>query len=185
MIKKAFISFLILIAGFAIFVAMQPSEFRIVRSATIDAPAKIVFNQVNNLRSWKSWSPWAKLDPNMKASYKGKSAGVGAVHTWSGNDEVGEGHMKIIESKPNFVIKIKLDFVRPFKGTSDSIFTFKSNNDQETLVTWEMSTSNNFIGKLMHLIMDCDEKAGKQFEQGLAELKKISETKHKLQLSRN
>jgi hypothetical protein len=41
---------------------MKPSEFRIVRSATISAPSPAVFAQVNDFHNWEAWSPWAKLD---------------------------------------------------------------------------------------------------------------------------
>jgi hypothetical protein len=70
---------------------LQPSEFRIVRSATISAPAPAVFAQVNDFHSWQAWSPWAKLDPAAKATFEGQSAGIGAIFSWAGNIEVGEG----------------------------------------------------------------------------------------------
>src|SRR5207244_494994 len=48
---------LALLAGF---IATRPSEFQVARSTTIAAPPSAVFTQVNELRKWKAWSPWAK-----------------------------------------------------------------------------------------------------------------------------
>ena len=48
----------LLIAVLVGVVAMQPSEYRIVRSATIDAPPETVFAQVNDFHAWEAWSPW-------------------------------------------------------------------------------------------------------------------------------
>ena len=75
----------------AVIVATRPSEFRIERATTIAAPAPMVFAQVNDFHKWEAWSPWAKLDPQVKNSYEGAPAGQGAVFAWAGNDKVGEG----------------------------------------------------------------------------------------------
>ena len=68
----------VLVVGvLAALVAMQPSEFRIERSATIAAPAPAVFAQVNDFHNWQAWSPWAKLDPTAKNSFEGAPAEKG------------------------------------------------------------------------------------------------------------
>src|SRR5581483_4542391 len=95
------------------------------RQATIAAPAAEVFTQVNDFHNWEAWSPWAKLDPNVKNTFGGAAAGTGATFAWEGNDEVGEGRMTILESRPNELIKIKLDFLKPFESTCTTEFQFK------------------------------------------------------------
>jgi Polyketide cyclase / dehydrase and lipid transport len=79
MVLKILIALVAIVAAFAGFVALQPSEYRIARSATIAAPASDVFAQVNDFHKWDAWSPWAKLDPNAKTTFEGPSAGEGAV----------------------------------------------------------------------------------------------------------
>src|SRR5580765_3883302 len=59
------------IALFVIIVALQPADFRITRTATIAAPAPVVFAQVNDFHNWRAWSPWEHLDPAMKRTYEG------------------------------------------------------------------------------------------------------------------
>lgn len=157
-----------------IVVALQPSKFRISRSATISAPPAKVFAQVNDFHKWQEWSPWAKLDPNAKATFEGPGSGVGAVFKWSGNDEVGEGTMTILESKPSDSIKIRLDFDKPFKDTSEAEFTFQPQGDK-TLVTWSMSGENGFVEKAFCLVMNMDKMLGEKFDEGLANMKAIVE----------
>src|SRR6516162_8189874 len=122
-----------LLAVFIIIVALQPGEFRVARSATVDAPPPAVFAQVNDLHAWEAWSPWAKLDPNAKSTYEGPAAGTGASMKWSGNNKVGEGRMTIVDNRPGELVQIKLEFVRPFKTTNMAEFTFKPEGNQTSV----------------------------------------------------
>src|SRR5947207_2720940 len=158
----------------AIVVAIQPSEFRVSRSAKMSAPPSAAFAQVNDYHNWDAWSPWAKLDPNAKVTFEGPTSGTGATFTWSGNDKVGAGRQTITESVPDELIRIKLEFEKPFKATNTAEFNFKPEGDQ-TLVTWSMFGSNNFMGKAISLFMDCDKMVGSEFEKGLASMKAIVE----------
>lgn len=167
--KMIVLAVVAIVVVFVVIVAMQPSEFRIERSATIPAPAEFVFSQVNDFHNWEAWSPWAKLDPAVKNSFEGPEAGPGAIFKWSGNDKVGEGTMTLTESRPNDLIRIKLDFVRPFEDTSTAEFTFKLQGNQ-TLVTWTMFGRKNFIGKAVCLFMNMDKTVGGEFEKGLAQM---------------
>src|SRR5215472_1631005 len=118
MIKKILLALAAVVAILLVVIALQPSTYRVERSTTINAPAQTVFAQVNDFHKWDSWSPWAKLDPGMKQSYEGASAGNGAVYKWNGNKDVGEGQMTITESHPSDLIKISLQFIKPFAANS-------------------------------------------------------------------
>lgn len=155
-------------------IAMRPSDFRITRSASIVAPTAVVFGQVNDFHKWEAWSPWAKMDPTAKTTYEGPAAGNGAIFRWAGNNKVGEGNMTIIESRPNELVQIKLEFLKPFTATHTAEFTFKPEGAQ-TIVTWSMYGKNNFMAKAVGLFMNCDKMIGGQFEQGLADMKAIAE----------
>jgi len=174
MLKKILLGLVAIVAVFAVVVALQPSDYRIARSATVAAPPADVFAQVNDFHKWEAWSPWAKLDPAAKATYEGPPAGQGAVFKWSGNNEVGEGTMTLTESRPNELIKINLEFVKPMAGNSTTEFTFKPQADQ-TAVTWTMSGQNNFISRAICMFMNQDKMVGGYFEKGLANLKAVAE----------
>jgi len=155
-------------------VAWRPSEFRIERTTVIAAPPSAVFAQVNDFHKWEAWNPWGKMDPAMKQTYGGAPAGAGAVYTWAGNRHVGEGRMTITESRPNDLIRVRLEFLKPFANTSLAEFTFKPQGTQ-TAVTWSMTGTNNFMAKAFHLVMNMDRMIGGQFDKGLADMKSAVE----------
>jgi Polyketide cyclase / dehydrase and lipid transport len=174
MLKKILIGLAALVALFAAIVAMQPSEFRVERSATIAAPQAELFAQVNDLHKWDAWSPWAKLDPNAKIAFEGPEAGEGAAMTWAGNDKVGEGKLTIVESKPNDAVKLRVDFVKPFEGSSNSDFAFKPDG-AGTAVTWTMTAYHSFLEKAFCLVMNGQKMVGDDLEKGLSQLKALLE----------
>jgi hypothetical protein len=159
-----------IIAVLCIVIAMRPSDFNVSRSATMNASPAAVFEQVNDFHKWEAWSPWAKIDPNAKTTFEGPARGKDAKFSWSGNKEVGEGSMTIVESRPNDLIRIRLDFIKPFAGTSDVTFNFQPRGDQ-TAVTWSMAGKNNFIAKAIGLVMDCEKMISDQYDKGLANIK--------------
>lgn len=162
------------VIGLLVAATMQPADFRITRTGFISVPASTIFPHVNDLHLWEAWSPWAKLDPNAKNSFEGPSSGVGAKMSWAGNNKVGVGSMTITDSKPSDFISFKLEFLKPMTATNRAEFIFQPDGDN-TSVTWSMSGHNNFMGKLMGLIINCDKMIGGQFEQGLASLKAVAE----------
>lgn len=172
MLKKILIALALVVAAFAVVVALQPADFRITRSAMLPAPPAVVFEHVNDLHKWQAWSPWAKLDPAAKITFNETPAGTGARFAWAGNHEVGEGSMTITESRPAELVRFKLEFLKPFEATSTAEFTFKPAGDQ-TAVTWSMTGTNNFVGKAMSLIMNCDKMVGRQFEKGFANVESV------------
>jgi hypothetical protein len=174
MLIKILIAIAVIVIVLVVIVALQPSDFRVARTATISAPAPAVFAQVNDFHKWEAWNPWGKIDPAMKQTYEGASAGSGAIYTWVGNNKVGKGRMTLTESHPSDLIRIRLEFFKPFAGTSIAEFSFKPAGNQ-TAVTWSMTGENNFMAKAIHLFMNMDKMIGGQFEKGLAQMKSIVE----------
>src|ERR1043166_5901563 len=169
MIKKILIGFVALIVILLAVIATRPAEFRVVRSATLAASPAALFEQVNDHHKFTVWNPFMKLDPNVKNTYSGPEAGVGAVCSWDGNRDIGAGSCTITESKPNELVRYRMEWKRPMEGTATVDFTFKPTGDK-TVVTWAMYGKNNFMGKAISLFMDCDKMCGPQFEKGLADL---------------
>jgi uncharacterized protein YndB with AHSA1/START domain len=172
MLKKILIGVSALVAIFLVIVALQPSQYRVVRTATIPATPSVVFDQVNDLHKWDAWSPWAKLDPAMKTTFEGPQSGTGAAYSWVGDSKVGEGKMSITETRTNELVRLKLEFIKPFASVATTEFTFKPEGNQ-TSVTWSMSGDKNFISKAFCLFMNMDKMVGGDFEKGLAGLKSV------------
>jgi len=158
-----------------IVIATRPSDFRYARSATIAAPPSVSFTHVNDFKKMDVWSPWLKFDPNVKITHEGPPSGVGAIESWDGNKNVGAGRMTITDSRPNELVRLKLEFFRPFAATNTAEFTFEPQSGGTT-VTWAMMGKYNFVTKAMGLFMNMDKMIGGNFEKGLAELKTIAES---------
>lgn len=167
------IAVVVVIVAFIAFVASRPDSFRVERSGQVNAAADIVFSLVNDLHQWARWSPFEKLDPNMKKTYEGPPSGPGAISGWSGNSKAGEGRITILESKPFEQISIKLDFFRPFKATNHASFVFTP-SDVGTRVTWSMEGKCNFAMKVFHLVVNMDKMLGKDFQEGLDNLNNVA-----------
>ncbi len=174
MLKIILLIVAVVIVVFLAVAMMQPDEFRVTRSTTIAAPAPNVFALVNELHNWEKWNPWQKVDPAMKVTFSGPPAGIGAGYEWVGNKDVGEGRLAIIESRPSDLVRLKLEFLKPFAATNTAEFTFKPEGSG-TVVTWSMFGNKNFMSKVMGLVMNMDKMVGGQFEKGLADMKATAE----------
>lgn len=166
----------VLVVGLIVIVAMRPADFRIARQLQLAVPPAAVFPHVNDLTRWRAWSPWEEIDPDLKRTYEGPSAGEGASYAWVGNPKVGEGRMTITDSRPSDLVRLRLEFVKPFEATNTAEFTFEPSGGQ-TVVTWSMLGRHNFMAKAFGLMMDMDKLIGKDFEKGLAKLKALVEAK--------
>lgn len=166
----------VLLIGLVLIIAMRPTDFRITRQLAMAAPPTAVFLHVNELAKWRAWSPWEELDPDLKRTYAGPAAGEGAHYAWAGDSKVGQGSMTITDSRPNELVRLRLEFIKPFAAVNTSEFSFQPAAGG-TLVVWNMLGRNNFMAKAFGLMMDMDKLIGKDFEKGLAKLKAVAEQK--------
>jgi K+-transporting ATPase KdpF subunit len=162
------------IVGVLVFALTKPDTFRVERSLAVKAPANAIYPQVADFHRWTGWSPYEGRDPAMKRTFGGIAQGKGATYAWDGDNNVGAGHMEILEASGPSKLRIKLDFERPFEGHNTAEFTFVPQGDA-TLVTWAMYGPAPFMSKLMQVFMNMDSMIGKDFEAGLASLKKLTE----------
>ena len=94
------------------------ATYEVTRSAFIPAPAEAIFPLINSFHEWTKWSPWETVDPTMERHYSGNDAGVGAKYAWSGNRKAGSGNMEIVESTAPSVLRVRLEFTKPFKAVN-------------------------------------------------------------------
>jgi hypothetical protein len=174
MVKKIALGFVAVVALLLAWAATRPDTFRVERSIAVHAPAAKIFPLLNDFHHFASWSPWQKLDPAMKVTHSGAAAGPGAVYQWEGNKDVGAGRMEVLQQVPDTSVTVKLDFLEPFEGHNTSQYTLKAEGSTTT-VTWAMFGPAPFVSKLMGIFVSMDSMIGKDFEQGLAQLKAVAE----------
>ena len=160
------------------FAYTRPDTFRVERSVTIKAPPQKVFDAISDFHRWTEWSPWENIDPGLTRTYSGAPRGVGTVYDWTGNSKVGTGRMEITGAAAPSKIVIKLDFLKPMEAHNTAEFTIEpqgGGKEEGVRVTWAMFGPALFMGKLMTVFISMDRMVGGSFEQGLANLKRISE----------
>lgn len=162
------------IAVVLILAATKPDQFAVQRSATVRAPPEKIFALINDFHQWGSWSPYEHKDPAMKRTFSGAESGKGAVYAWDGDKNVGTGRMEIIETSVPSKIVIKLDFYTPFEAHNMAEFTMLPQGDA-TSVSWRMHGPAPFMARIMHVFINIDKMVGKDFEAGLANLKRLTE----------
>ena len=162
------------IACLLLFAVTRPASFTVNRSIAIKAPADKIFALIQDLHRWAAWSPWENKDPAMKRTFGGTPAGLGAVYEWTGNKNVGQGRMEIVETKAPEKVVIKLDFIKPFEAHNMAEFTLLPTGDTIT-VTWSMYGPSPYIAKVMGMFVSMDKMVGKDFDAGLVNLKTVAE----------
>ena len=170
----ALIVIVLVIALLLAIAASRPDQFRIERSATIKASPERIFPLINDLHRWQAWSPYEKKDPSMERTYEGPASGLGAAYGWNGNKNIGSGRMEISQSVPSSRVNLTLEFFTPFKASNTAEFVLVPQGDA-TRVIWAMQGRANFMSKLMGLVFNFDKMVGKDFEDGLVNLRTLSE----------
>ncbi len=175
MLKKILLGVGALVLVLLAVVANRPDTYHVERSTTINAPAEAVFAVVGDLKNWPSWSPWEKRDPGMRKTFSTDTTAPGATLEWQGNKDVGKGKMTIVGSNPPSLIQLQLEFLEPFASTARATYEMKPAGAGVNF-TWSMDGENNFVGKAFSMFMDMDKMIGGDFEQGLANLKRVVES---------
>lgn len=160
--------------------AERMAEFEIVRQAVITAEPTRVHELIDNFREWTKWSPWEDVDPQLRRTYSGPDAGVGAHYAWDGNRKAGRGSMEITSSD-NRVIGIRLAFEKPFKATNKTTFELNpvsalEGGEPRTEVVWRMTGQRAGLMGLIAKVFPFDTMIGKDFEKGLDRLKAAAES---------
>ena len=176
MARSLGLGLIVLIAVMALVVAVQPSEVHVERSRTIAASPATVFGIVSDFGRFGAWSPWSRMDPDMKVEITGEPGTVGSTYRWTGDDQVGRGEMVITEVKRPEKVVMDLHFIEPFEAQSVTAYELEPTDDgSSTRMTWTMDTENGFVAKAMGLLVDMDAMIGADFEKGLDALAEVAE----------
>lgn len=162
--------FLLLLVG-AYFL---PSDFKVARSATINANHSYLYPYVNDLKKWNDWTAWnTQKDPTLKVSFGAITEGKGATQVWNGK-EMGNGKLSITESYPLEGIKYELLMNNKFQLNGQIRFTPDLERNS-TSVEWVTSGTmgNNPVFRYFRRFLDTW--IGKDMEEGLQKLKLLAE----------
>jgi len=171
--------FLCIVLGFLILLILlaiiAPKSFHLERSVVVEKPISEVFPYLKSVKNQNDWSPWKKKDPDMKQEFFGEDGTVGFISRWVGNKDVGEGEQEIKRIVENEQIDTELRFFKPWKSKSDAFLKVKEINSNNTEVIWGFSGNNKVPFNIMMLFFSMDKTVGKDFEEGLNDLKQVLE----------
>lgn len=162
-----------LVATILALAARRPDSFRVARTLNIAATPEQLFPLINDLKQMNTWNPYALRDPSGQIGYSGPASGPGARFDFGGKKS-GTGHIEITEATPTSKVDLRLVMTKPFKADNAVAFTLTAKG-RSTDVTWAMSGPQPLLAKCMAMVIDCDKMVGRDFEQGLANLKAIAE----------
>jgi hypothetical protein len=163
------------VIALAVLVFVTPTDYKVEREITINKPRADVLAYTKMLKNQNDWGPWVKKDPAIKMDYKGNDGEVGFVSAWESKlEDVGVGEQEI-KKITNNEIDTEIRFKVPFESTNQGYMMFDEVSPTQTKVKWGMSGSFARPMNLMMLAMDMDKEVGKDFNEGLTNLKSILE----------
>jgi uncharacterized protein YndB with AHSA1/START domain len=175
MFKFVALGILAVIVLFCVFISTREGKFRYERSGVIKASPEKIFPYLVDFRKGHEWSPYEKIDLNMKKTFSGPEMQVGSVMEFDGNRDAGSGKLEILKIVPNESVEIRLTMIKPFKGENIVVYKLTPQADG-TLFTWTMSGDGGFMGKLLNFFVDCEKMVADQFSAGINNLKEVIES---------
>ncbi|HYV93449.1 MAG TPA: GyrI-like domain-containing protein [Chitinophagales bacterium] len=174
LLRALLIIIVIIVVIIGILTMVAPTKASLKKSTVINAPREVVFKEISTFSNLHKWYPWDRKDPNMKYSIEGTDGTVGAMWKWKGNDTVGQGEQTFTKIDPNNEVDIHLHFIKPWNSQADANLYLADTTDG-TKVTWEFMGNSPRPMNIMLLFMNMDAMVGNDFEQGLLNLKELSE----------
>ena len=163
------------IAGLLLYAATLSDTFSVSRTRTIAAPPSKIYPLIADVREMNAWNPFAKQDPSIRIHYGAQTSGPGASYSWTSNGRAGQGRLSVSGVVPYERLDMLLEMEKPIAARNDIAFILRSRDGGNTDVTWSMSGSRPFIGKVLDAVFNMDRMVGGSFEKGLGDLKEIVE----------
>lgn len=154
-----------------------PAKAHVERSVTVNASPEAIFTHIKDLKTWNTWSPWAKKDSTMTNTYDGPDGEVGQKSIWK-SEKVGNGSMLITEMVPNEKVVTKLEFDGRDGGHGTLLLEKVGDS---TKVTWSLDSDLENTSTIMkpmskYFFLGMDGMVGGDFEAGLQGLKELAES---------
>jgi uncharacterized protein YndB with AHSA1/START domain len=174
MLLKIVIGIAVLVAAFVGYVSTKSGQFNYERSGSIKGTPAKIFPYLTDFKLGQEWSPYDKKeDTSIKRKFFGTENQVGSGMEFEGGKS-GSGKLEITKIIPQERVEITLWMLKPFKGENHIVYKLTP-EEGGTRFTWNMSGDGGFMSKLMTTVIDCEKMIGGQFEEGIANLKKVIE----------
>jgi effector-binding domain-containing protein len=165
-LKYLFFLLLIIIIGSAIYFGTKDGTYDIQDTMLIQAPPEVIFNKVNDYKSWENWGAWKKEDSTMTFTYAEKTSGEGASYSWDGEMS---GSMTTTKVIPNKEIEQDLTLKTPAGERNPKVYWTFEEEAGGTKVIWGIKGEHTLIDKAYFALsgMDFDAEMHKMNKAGL------------------
>lgn len=162
----------ILLVGYLILCAVSPSTVEISRSATINAPKAVVWEQMVNLENGDKWSPWKEMDSTIVSVVTGPAGQPGQKSEWTSKNS-GSGNMTIT-AVDGYSMTYDLVFITPMEGNAKCSMKVEG-EDGNVTATQTYSSPSSFMMRGVNTLFG-KKFLEKQFERGFELLKEYCES---------
>lgn len=174
--------FFYIVIGLITFVAFlhawSRKHYDLSRTIIINRPKAEVYAYIRQLRKQPTWMVWFQKDPEIIKKYKGEDGKVGASFYWKGENKTpGEGIQKITKVREGKVLETQLLFLQPYKSLSLLYFGAKEVEPERTKLIWGVRGVHKFPASVLTLFYGLERAVGKDFDQGLQNLKNLLENR--------
>jgi hypothetical protein len=157
-----------IIALLLIIAAFSRKAYSVERSIVMERSISETYQFMTSIQNQDRYSKWANMDPNMRKKYTGTDRQIGFISRWESDEKnVGVGEQEIVGLEENKLMRTELRF--------DVNFTFESFDEDQTKVTWKMSSKMPYPMNIMLVFMNMEKMLGDDFEVGLKNAKDIFE----------
>jgi hypothetical protein len=95
-IRRLFSVLLALIIVIIIIGFLLPTTVVVERSRTVEAPPRVAFDVLADLRHFVRWAPWLDSQSGMSWRLEGPASGTGATLVWRETPEAAESRLRIV-----------------------------------------------------------------------------------------
>ena len=168
--------FFYIIIGVITFIAFlhawSKKQYDLSRTVMINRPKAEVYAYLRQLRKQPQWMPWFQKEPDkLTMKFKGDDGKVGACSYWKFYNKRGEGIQRITKVREGKVMETQLLLLKPYKSLAMIYMAVKEIEPERTKMVWGMRGVHKFPASVFFIFYSLESALGKQFEQGLHNLK--------------
>jgi effector-binding domain-containing protein len=180
-VKYTLIGLGVLLVVYLVLCATGAKKFTVKKSLVINASSDVIWSELANFNNWEAWSPWHKYDSAMVNTYTGEPGAVGHKNSWT-STVMGNGSQEIVEMDSEKRMKTALVFADWGPDNITYSEYILAPEGEGCLATWTMDGSEiPFMFRGLMVLMGAQSSVEKDYEDGLAALKKIVEAKPKME----
>lgn len=174
-LKYIFILLLVVFIAGAIYFSLQDGRFDIKRTAMVNAPRSLVYDQIADLKNWDNWNAFHNNE-DIDVTYGNQTAGVDGFYSYT--DTKGTGTVTIARLEPNKSLELDLIYEHSL-GTSTSTTKYQlMEAEKGTQVTIHTTGNQSLVDKVITAFTgtDMDKELGTIYEKSLVNLNRRIQT---------